>query len=117
MWFRLKALFAHSRTIFVARMYMLFGVVVGIHDSVAMWIGGQDFTPLTTRALDATHIPMELRPLTISAAAAATGAAIETLRKVTTQSLGANKADAIVAAEAAGAGIPSPPAPSQEIKP
>lgn len=117
MWFRLKALFAHSRTVLAARLYTLAGTVVGAYDGFGAFLGGQDFTPITTRLLDAVHVPPDMRPLALAAFIGGTGELFVYLRKITTQSLADNKVDSVIAADAAQAGIPSPPAPDGRMQP
>lgn len=86
MWFRIKALFAHSRTILVARLYALAGFLVMTHDIVLPFITGADLTPITEK------VPNWVWPLV----AIGSGLLFEWLRRITTQSLDDNKADAEV---------------------
>lgn len=117
MWFRIKALFAHSRTVFAARATQAAGAIVVAHDGIAMAFVGQDFTPISTRLMDALHVAQDLRTLVWGAIVMGIGGLFKWLRSITTQSLDENKADAEVAAVAADAGIPSPPAPPTNLQP
>ncbi len=74
---RTKAFFRRSRTIFVARLYVLVGVLV----TAEPWVAGQDWTPLMTRIYG--NVPPDLRPLAIGATVAATGAVFEYMRRIT----------------------------------
>lgn len=116
-WFRAKALFAHSRTILAARVYSAAGVVVVAHDALGSILVGQDFTPISTRIMDVLHVAQDMRGLAWGLLVSATGALFEWLRHLTTQSLADNKADSVVASVAADAGIPSPPAPPERLQP
>ena len=49
MWFKLKALFAHSRTILAARLYAVAGALVALHDIALPFITGTDLTPIASR--------------------------------------------------------------------
>lgn len=81
MWLRIKAFFAHSRTILAARLVQLAGGVIALYDGLLPLFGGQDWTPITARLLAA--IPADLRPLVIGLGLAALGALFEWLRRVT----------------------------------
>jgi hypothetical protein len=59
---RIKAFFSHSRTIFVARLYTLAGVLV----AAMPWVMGQDWTPVFNFVF--AHVPDAIRPMIISAA-------------------------------------------------
>lgn len=98
-------------------MYTAAGAVVVMHDGVGAVFFGQDFTPITSRAMDALHVAQDMRALVWGLFVSATGGLFEWLRRVTTQSLTDNKADSVVAAVAVDAGIPSPPAPPTNLVP
>lgn len=85
--FQAKALFSHSRTILVARLYGAASVILVAHDYILPYFLKVDWTPITA------HFPIWAVPL----AGAVTNAVFEWLRNVTTQSLDENKADAVVA--------------------
>lgn len=76
-WFRTKALFSHSKTIFVARLYAVAGTAVAVHDIALPYIAGTDVTPLTSK----------LPPWGIPVIVIGTGIGFEYLRRITTQSL------------------------------
>ena len=86
-------LWARSRAILVARLYWLGGLVLGAHESLAAFIGGQDWTPVLVRLF--RQIPDDLRPLVITMSIAGfatiTGALIEWLRRVTVKPVESGK--------------------------
>src|ERR1700692_2032720 len=86
-WFRVKALFAHSKTILAARLYGVAGTLVAVHDIALPYVASTDVTPLTSR------VPQWAWPLVVIG----TGVLFEYLRHITTQSLSDNKADSVVA--------------------
>lgn len=89
MWFKIKAWFSHSRTIFAARLYALAGVLVTTHDIALPYFTGTDLSPITA------HVPNWIWPLLVIG----TGMLFEWLRRITTQSLADNKEDAILVEE------------------
>lgn len=86
-WFRVKALFAHSKTILVARLYVAAGALVMLHDIALPFVSSTDVTPLTS----------QLPPWGVPLIGIGSGVLFEWLRHLTTQSLADNKTDAIVA--------------------
>lgn len=74
---RIKAFFAYSKTILVARLYALAGILVALHDLAAPYVASTDLTPLTAR------LPSWAWPVIF----VSTGVAFEWLRRVTSESL------------------------------
>jgi hypothetical protein len=81
------ALFKKSETILMGRLLWVGGLFVTAYDAVAVFISSLDMTPLTTRALDALHVPPDMRGLTVTALIALVGRAITWLRARTTKPL------------------------------
>lgn len=81
MWDKAKALFRRSRTILIARLYTVVGVIVG----GAPFVAGFDWTPLIRRAF--YFVPDDLMPLAVGGFIALTGLVFEWLRTITTDSL------------------------------
>lgn len=75
MWPKIKAFFAHSKTIFAARMYVLLGGLVALHDLAGPYVATADLTPITAR------LPAWAWPLI----SIGTGTLFELLRRITTQ--------------------------------
>jgi hypothetical protein len=84
---KIKSFYSYSRTIFIARWYTFIGGGVALHDAIGPHLVGQDFTPITTRVMDAAHIPPDARSVTIAVGAACTGELFVAMRKITTQPL------------------------------
>ncbi len=101
MWFKVRALFAHSKTILAARIYSAAGVVVVVHDGVGAVLAGQDFTPISTRVMDVLHVAQDFRALVWGLFISATGVIFEWLRRVTTKSLDDKATEAQVQESAA----------------
>jgi hypothetical protein len=76
-----------SRTLIVARLYWIGGIVIAIHDTLASY--GMDWTPLVNEVTNL--IPEQYRPLLLAGFLALTGVAFEWLRRVTTDSLAAKE--------------------------
>lgn len=79
------ALFKKSETILVGRLLWVGGLFVTFYDGIAVFFQTLDLTPITTRILDAMHIPTDMRGLTVTAFIAAMGRLITWLRDRTTQ--------------------------------
>lgn len=77
----------HSRTLIIARLYWIGGIVIAIHDTLASY--GMDWTPLVNEVTNLT--PEQFRALALAGFLAATGVAFEWLRRVTRQSLADKK--------------------------
>lgn len=80
-------LFKKSETILVGRFLWFGGFIVTAYDSIAVYAGGLDMTPLTTRFFDLLKIPDDLRGITVTGLIAAIGLLINWLRKRVTQPL------------------------------
>lgn len=80
---RIKSWFAHSRTIFAARMVTLAGGLTAFHDAAMPYVTGADFTPISAK------LPAWALPLILVGA----GMLFDWLRHITTESL-ADKATA-----------------------
>ena len=74
---KIKAFFRHSRTIVLARLYSLMGLVVTAHDFILPYVIGQDWSPLTEK------VPPHLWPFIIIF----TGLLFEWMRTLTKESL------------------------------
>lgn len=87
-WHQLEdTLWAKSRTLLIARLYTIGGIVVAIHDALAS--AGLDWTPLTTQITNAIgFIPENLRALALGLFLMLTGIAFEKLRQWTTGPIG-----------------------------
>jgi hypothetical protein len=81
MWSKLKSLFAHSKTILVARVYAIGGSAVAIHDVAAPYVSTTDITPISQK------LPSWVWPLLVIG----TGVTFEWLRRVTVQPLADNQ--------------------------
>lgn len=81
------ALYKKSETVLIGRLLWVGGLFVTAYDAVAVFISSLDITPLTTRALDAFHIPQDMRGLTVTAFIALVGRIITWLRARTTKPL------------------------------
>jgi hypothetical protein len=78
-------LWRKSETILLSRLVSIGGVLVTIHDSVAVFASQLDWTPLTVRVL--SSVPDDMRPLVVSGAVSLVGYVFEWLRKTTTKPL------------------------------
>lgn len=76
-WFRVKALFSHSKTILAARLYTAAGTMVMLHDFALPFVSSTDVTPLTSK----------LPPWGMPVIVIGSGVLFEWLRHLTTQSL------------------------------
>jgi hypothetical protein len=76
-----------SRTLIVARLYWIGGIVIAIHDTLASY--GMDWTPLVNEITNL--IPADYRPLALAGFLALTGVAFDWLRHVTRESLADKK--------------------------
>lgn len=81
------ALFKKSETILVGRFLWFGGFLVTAYDSLAVYAGGLDMTPLTTRFFDLLKIPDDLRGITVTGIIAGIGLLMNWLRKRVTQPL------------------------------
>jgi len=72
-----------SRTLLIARLYWVGGIVICIHDKLAEY--GMDWTPLVNQFTDL--VPETYRPLALAGFLALTGIAFEWLRHVTREPL------------------------------
>jgi hypothetical protein len=76
-----------SRTLIVARLYWIGGIVIAIHDTLASY--GMDWTPLVNEVTNL--IPEQYRALALAGFLALTGVAFDWLRHVTGESLASKK--------------------------
>jgi len=76
-----------SRTLIVARLYWIGGIIIAIHDTLASY--GMDWTPLVNEVTNL--VPEQYRALALAGFLAATGVAFEWLRRVTRESLADKK--------------------------
>jgi len=74
---KVKAFFAYSKTVLVARLYALAGILVALHDMALPYVSTADLTPITAK------LPNWFWPVLIIT----TGVIFEWLRRVTTQPL------------------------------
>lgn len=81
----LSALWLRSRTILIARLYVVLPALVALHDYIADKITTLDLTPVTNRLL--SDIPPDMRPLMVTGFLMLTGLIFELLRKVTDEPL------------------------------
>jgi H+/Cl- antiporter ClcA len=81
------ALFKKSETILIGRVLWVGGLFVTAYDTVALFIGSLDLTPLTTRVFDWLQIPPDMRNLSVTAFIGIIGLLINWLRKRTTKPL------------------------------
>ena len=77
----------HSRTLIIARLYWIGGIVIAIHDTLASY--GMDWTPLVNEVTNL--VPEQYRALMLAGFLALTGVAFEWLRRVTRESLADKK--------------------------
>ena len=76
----LTALWSKSRTILVARIYMIIPVVVAFHDIIATNFSSLDLTPLWQRYF--ADVPPDMRALITAAVSIGTGLLFEWLRRI-----------------------------------
>jgi hypothetical protein len=81
------ALFQKSETILVGRLIWAGGLLVTLHDSIAIFLSSLDLTPITTRLFDFLHTPPDMRGLAATMFITAVGYLISWLRKRTTKPL------------------------------
>lgn len=81
-------LWSRSRTLLIARLYIVGSIIIAIHDAIAAQ--SVNWTPLITQ-ITAT-IPEPYRPIALAIWLAVTGLAMEWLRRHTTGTVGEAKA-------------------------
>ena len=81
------ALFKKSETVLMGRLLSIGGAIVTAYDGFMAYFSGLSWTPLTTRVMDYLSVPVDMRPLAMSAAVSGLGVAIVSLRKRTTKPL------------------------------